>query len=256
MRKSKTLKKIRNNQIVRMCGLGHFIPAFVRHAASNGYDCIWLDLEHRAMDYREIQSLLAFCHLYDIDCMLRPPTTEMSRLYRFLEDGATGLMIPFVNTAERAKELVRAVKFPPLGERGIDAAGLDADFSLADPEIYTRHANQETFLVAQIETPEAVENVEEIAAVPGIDIVFVGPGDLSLRITVDEETDLTLESAYESVNAACQKHGKDWGRPTGSEEMLREMREFGATIMVRGGEFGGWMNELETASKELDGIDN
>ena len=254
MRKSKTLKKIRNDQPVRMCGLGHYIPAFVRNAAHYDYDCIWLDLEHRTMDNREIQAILAFCHLYDIDCLLRPPTTEMSRLYRYLEDGATGLMIPFVSTAKRARELVRAVKFPPLGDRGIDAAGLDADFSTADPQIYTQHANQETFLVAQIETPKAVENVEEIAAVSGLDALFVGPTDLMFRVNADSENELTLETIYQRVSTACQKHGKCWGRPIGDEPMLREVRDHGATLLMRGSEFGGWLNELQTASQELDRV--
>ena len=164
MRRSRTIQKLRNNELVRICGMGHYIPAYIRHAKEFGYDCIWLDLEHRAMDNREIQALLAFFHLYDVDCMLRPPTLEKSRLYRYFEDGASGLMIPHVSTAEKAQQLVQAVKFPPLGDRGIDAAGLDADFSLPDHAAYTQEANRETFLVVQIETPEAVENVDEIAS--------------------------------------------------------------------------------------------
>lgn len=73
---------------------------------------------------REVEALLAFSHLFDIDIMLRPPTLEKTRLYRYLEDGAAGLMIPHVSTAGKAKMLVDAVKFPPLGDRGLDNAGL------------------------------------------------------------------------------------------------------------------------------------
>ena len=181
MRKSRTLAKLRNNQPARICSLGHFIPSFVRHAAHFGYDCIWLDLEHRAMSEREVQALLAYFHLADIDCMLRSPTLEKTRLYRYLEDGAAGLMIPHVSTREKAESLVQAVKFPPIGDRGIDAAGWDSDFRLQGDDGYTDLANQETFLVVQIETPEAVRNVDEIAAVEGVDGLFVGPGDLGLR---------------------------------------------------------------------------
>ena len=79
-----------NNEAVRICCLGHFVPAFVRHAAEFGFDCIWLDFEHRCWTDREIQAILPLFHLYDIDCLLRVPTTEKTRLYRFLEDGATG----------------------------------------------------------------------------------------------------------------------------------------------------------------------
>src|SRR5437762_10249895 len=185
MRKSKVLKKLRNGKFARMCGMGHFLPFFVRHAAHFKYDGIWLDLEHRTMEAREVQALLAHCVLHDIDCMVRPPTMERTGLYRYLEEGAAGFMIPFVSTPEIARHVVSAVKFPPDGNRGVDGAGLDGDYVLDSwrpGSEYFAEANRETFIVAQIETTEAVENVDGIAAVPGIDCVFVGPADLRLRL--------------------------------------------------------------------------
>ena len=109
MRKSKLLEKIRAGRCARICGLGHYLPFFVRYAAHHGYDAIWLDLEHRAMEQREVQSLLALCHACDIDCMLRSPTLERTRLYRYFEDGATGLMMPLVAAAAQASGIVEAV---------------------------------------------------------------------------------------------------------------------------------------------------
>ena len=251
MRKSKTVAKLRANEPVRICALGHFIPAYIRHAAHHGYDCIWLDLEHRAMSDREVQALLAYFHLFDIDCMLRAPTLEKTRLYRYLEDGATGLMIPHVSTAEKARMLVDAVKFPPIGDRGLDGAGLDSDFILAGGDDYVAAANNETFLVVQIETPQAVANVDEIAAVEGVDGLFVGPGDLGLRVRTTE-TDLTLPAAFESVAAAAKKHGKAWGCPAGSVERVRELREQGAQLINYGGDFHAFMKMLEASSADLN----
>ncbi len=186
MRSSKTRARFRNNEVVRLCALGSFIPSYISHAAHFGFDCIWLDLEHRPMHDREVQALLAYFHLYDIDCMLRPPTLEKTRLYRYLEDGATGLMIPHVSTREKAQMLADAVKFPPLGDRGLDGAGLDSDYYLQGGPDFPAQANAETFLVVQIETPEAIENVDAIASVPGVDGMFVGPGDLGLRLKHSE----------------------------------------------------------------------
>ena len=140
MRRSKILDAARSGRPVRITGLGHYIPHFIRYAAKCGIDGIWLDLEHRAMDQREIQALLAYSPHFDVDILLRPPTIEKTRLYRYLEDGAAGLMIPHVSTAERARELVQAVKFPPLGDRGLDAAGLDSDFMLDTPLDYEAFA--------------------------------------------------------------------------------------------------------------------
>lgn len=256
MRHSKTLKKIREGGLARCTSLGHFIPAYIAHAARAGYDCIWLDLEHRAIDIREIQALMPLFREFDIDCMLRAPTLEKTGLYRYLEEGATGLMIPHVSTPERARELVQAAKFPPLGDRGLDNAGYDSVYrETADNIAYAAHANRETFLCVQIETPLAVENVEEIVAVPGIDMVFVGPGDLGLRYTLDGDTDGSrLEAAYERVAAACRKHDVAWSCPSGTVEDMRRRRELGAGMLANCGDYMILRDGLANAVQMFDQI--
>lgn len=250
MRKSKTLARIRNGEIIRTCVLGHYIPAYVCHAARAGFDCLWMDLEHRALTLHQTQALLAFSHLYDIDIMLRPPTLEKTGLYRYLEDGAAGLLIPHVSTVEKAEMLVDAVKFPPLGDRGIDNAGLDADFHIHDPDEYVAWANRETFLCVQIETPEGVHNADAIAAVDGVDMVFVGPGDLGLRLRQSGE--MTLDDAWEIVAAACKKHGKAFGGPTIPVEEMQKRKDQGAQLLVATSEFGGWSEGLRNDAGKFD----
>lgn len=252
MRRSRFLENLRAGRIVRICSLGHYIPAFVRHAAHFGFDCIWLDLEHRVMDDREIQSLLAFFHLFDIDCMVRAPTLEKTRLYRYLEDGATGLMIPHVSSAEKARMLVDAIKFPPLGDRGIDGAGLDSDFLLRGDADYPQRANRQTFLVSQIETPQAVANAEEIAAVDGIDGLFIGPADLELRLRYAPGPRMTLDEAIELVAAAAARHGKAWGRPVTTVEQMTTLREQGARLLAHGGEYMAFMKMLENCAANFE----
>ena len=251
MRKSKTLARIRNKQTVRMCCLGHYIPFFVKHAAHFGFDCIWLDLEHRSFSDRDVQTLLTHSHLHDIDIMVRPATIEKTGLYRYLEDGAAGLMIPHVNTAEKAKMLVDAVKFPPLGDRGLDGAGLDADYYVGDADAFVKQANQETFLVVQIETPQAVQNVDEIAAVAGVDGLFIGPGDMGLRLNLDA-SNITLESTYERVAAACKRHGKAWGAPAATPEILKQRQKQGGQLLNHGGEFGAIMKMLKDSAAAFE----
>ena len=250
MRRSKALARMREGEIIRTCVLGHYIPAFVCHAARAGYDCIWLDLEHRLLSSREVQALLAFSHLYDIDIMLRPPTLEKTGLYRYLEDGAAGLLIPHVSTAEKAKLLVDAVKFPPVGDRGIDNGGLDSDFRLHGDDEYVAWANRETFLCVQIETPQAVRNVESIAALAGIDMIFVGPGDLGLRLRQSGE--MTLEQAWESVAATCKKHGVAFGGPTLDPEELQRRRQQGAQLLVASSEFQSWSSGLKQDVRKFE----
>jgi len=251
MRRSKTLARLKNNDTVRMCCLGHYIPAYIKHAAHFGYDCIWLDLEHRNWTDRDVQAILSFSHQFDIDIMLRAPTLEKIRLYRYLEDGAAGLMIPHVNTPERARMLVDAVKFPPLGDRGLDAAGQDGDFFLNDADDYVAEMNQQTFLVVQLETPEAISNAEAIVAIDGIDGVFIGPGDLGLRLK-HHSGDLTLDGAVEQVAAVCRKHAKAWGLPVTSPEILQRRRAQGGQLLNYGGEFGAIVDMLKNCAAAFE----
>jgi 4-hydroxy-2-oxoheptanedioate aldolase len=242
MRKSKVLARLRSGGIVRTCLLGHYIPAFVCHAARAGYDCIWLDLEHRLISDSQVQALLAYAHLHDIDIMVRSRTLGQTGLCRYLEEGAAGLMVPFVSTADKARMLVQAVKFPPLGDRGLDNGGLDADYQLHDVNTYAAWANRETFLCVQIETPEAVHNIEAIAAVKGVDVIFVGPADLGLRLRQSGE--MTLDEAWQKVAVACAKHGVAFGGPAMAADEFQRRRDLGARMLVACSEFKTWSRGL------------
>jgi 2-keto-3-deoxy-L-rhamnonate aldolase RhmA len=252
------LAKLRSGKVARVCALGHYLPFFVRYAAHFRYDAIWLDLEHRAMNDREVQSLLAFCCMFDIDCMLRPPSIERNRLYRYLEDGATGFLVPFTSDTDTARKIVEGVKFPPLGGRGLDGAGLDGDFGLAawrQDSTYTRDANGESFIIGQIETPDAVSKADEIAAVPGIDGLFVGPADLSFRLDATPRPAVpNMDAAIAQVAAAARRQGKAWGAPCGSLDTLRRYVEMGAQIAPWGADFH-LRTVLEKCGAELDTID-
>ncbi|MEZ4860176.1 MAG: aldolase/citrate lyase family protein [Caldilineaceae bacterium] len=255
MRKSKMLEKFRSGRFARVCSMGHFLPFYIRYAAHFQFDGIWLDLEHRCMSDREVQAILAMCQAADIDCMVRPPTLERTKLYRYLEDGASGFLVPLVSTPELAYDLVQAAKFPPIGNRGMDGAGVDADFGIAawGPGMdFAGDANRETFILPQIETLEAVANAEAIAAIEGIDGLFLGPADLNLRIAAAPAGQkITFEQAVETVAAACRKHNKVWGIAVGSLEQLKQYRALGAQVVPWGGDFA-LMKVLDQCRQDLD----
>ncbi len=202
MRPSKVLAKIRAGQVARICCTGSPIAFFPAIAAHFRYDGIWVDAEHRVWEGREVETMLGRHHAADIDCVWRAPTKEKNSLYRLLEDGASGLMIPHVGSAEEARALVNAMKFPPLGDRGFCGGGRDASYWIGKPADYIEQANHETFLVAQIETPASLENIDAIAAVPGVDILFLGPGDMSLRLNC---TPGVNDPAMMAVQQKCQR---------------------------------------------------
>ncbi|MFN8372992.1 MAG: aldolase/citrate lyase family protein [Anaerolineae bacterium] len=258
MRKSKVLAKLRAGQPVRLAMLGNFIPAFVAYAAHSGYDGIWLDLEHRPMDSREVQAMLAFFHLYDIDCVLRSPTREKGQLYRYFEDGAAGLIIPHVSDVQSARELVQKTKFPPVGDRGLEGRSLEGNFGLDTVntrDVLVEHALRETFLILQIETPQGLAAVDEIAAIPGVDGLYVGPSDLRIRMLHQPEGErVELPQALAQVKAACDRHGKCWGSLPRSLEEARQLAAMHMQLMVWGIDLNLLQSGLQQASAELDAI--
>src|SRR6185312_13940772 len=138
---------------------------------------------------------------------------------RALEFGANGIMVPHCLSVAEARQWVEWVRFPPLGRRGFDGAGADADYALGDAIEYLAKANDEVFLALQVEDRECVECVDEIAALPGVDLLFVGPGDLSISYGVPFQFDHPLVlKAIDKVAEAAERAGKWWGIPTGSAE--------------------------------------
>lgn len=255
MRPSRILAKIRAGRVARVCSTGSPIAMFPALAAHFHYDGIWMEGEHRAWEPREIDAMIARHHAADIDCMWRPSTKEKNALYRLLEDGATGLMIPHVSSADQARELVQAIKFPPLGDRGFDGGGRDASFWVGAPKDYIAQANHETFLTVQIETPQALEQVEAIAAVPGVDIVFLGPGDMSLRMGCTAAVnDPQMMEVQKRIAAAARQHGKAWGRPVGTAEDARTIIGLGAQFVAFGSEFGGLHQHFSACAAQFDEI--
>lgn len=255
MRRSKVLAKIRSGQVARICCTGSPIAFFPTIAAHFNYDGIWLDAEHRVWEPREAETMLGRHHAADIDCIWRPPSKEKNSLYRLLEDGAAGLMIPHVGSAEEARALVNAIKFPPLGDRGFCGGGRDADYWVGKPDDYIDAANRETFLVVQIETPAALAYVEEIAAVPGVDVLFLGPGDMSLRLGCSAAVnDPAMYGVQQQIAAACLKHGKAWGRPVGSAADAKTIIDLGAQFVVLGSEFGALHAHLSACAADFESL--
>lgn len=257
MRKSKILAKIRAGKVARVACAASPITMFPALAAHFHYDGVWVDAEHRTWDPREVQAMIANHHAADIDCLWRAVTKEKTALYRLLEEGAAGLMIPHVSTPDQAHLLVQAMKFPPLGDRGFCGGGRDAGFWVGKPDDYTEQANRETFLTVQIETQEALDNVDAIAAVEGVDVLFLGPGDMSIRLGCTAAvTDPKMLEVQKTIAAACRKHGKAWGRPVGSGADAKVLTDMGAQLIAFGSEFGALLQHLADCSAQFDSVLN
>lgn len=250
-RPSKFLSKLRAGKVARMCVTGSPLAYMPALAAHHGYDAMWVDAEHRAWDAIQIREMILRHHLANIDCVFRPSNTDATALSRYLEDGVTALLIPMVNNAERARNLVKATKFPPLGDRGLDGSGLDAGFSLGKSANYAQQANRETALIPMIESPEGVDHCEEIASVDGVDALFIGPGDLSLRLGCTSSlSEPKLRQAVEQVAAACKKATTPWGYPVNTIEDAQKVVQMGASFVNFGSEFSAVSQQLNAYSTQ------
>ena len=140
----------------------------------------------------------------------------------------------------------------PGRQEELDGAGLDNDFYLNGTLAYPAAANAETFLIVQIETPEALANIDAIAGTPGIDGLFIGPGDLSLRLgcPLDWKNPKMVE-AQAQVAAAAARHGIAWGRPSGTAEDIAALKHQGAKLIAHGSDFGAVMKMMPVFAKTM-----
>jgi 4-hydroxy-2-oxoheptanedioate aldolase len=235
MRYSRVKAKLRAGQaaLITCC---HFIdPSVYELVSLMGFDGIWLDLEHHPTSDETAATLMRAARVGGADIVARPAKGEFMRMGRLLEAGAQVIMYPRCETAEEAAELVRWAKFAPQGERGIDGANGDNPYCAMPMAPYLRAANEHTLIVAQLESPAAIENAEKIAAVPGVDVLMIGPGDLSVLAGIPFQFDHpTIQRAYEHVAAVAKKAGKHWGSPAFSPEHAQKLLEMGGRFICHG----------------------
>jgi 4-hydroxy-2-oxoheptanedioate aldolase len=214
----------------------HFIDPTVYELVSLlGFDGIWLDLEHHATSDETAASLMRAARVGSSDIIARPAKGEFMRMGRLLEAGAQGIMYPRCEAADEAVELVRWAKFAPQGERGVDGANGDNPYCSMPMPPYLRAANDNTLLIAQLESPTALDQAEAIARVPGIDVLMLGPGDLSVIAGIPYQFDHPLiAGAYKRVAAAAKSAGTWWGTVSGSPTHTRKLFELGAKFICHG----------------------
>jgi 4-hydroxy-2-oxoheptanedioate aldolase len=250
MRPSKIKAKLKRNEPVLVTGLALADPSLFELTSLMGFDAIWLDLEHHAHSLETAATLMRAARVGTSDLMARCAKGEFMRMGRMLEAGANGIMYPRCDDAAEARELVAWSKFAPLGRRGLDSAGADNPYCRTPVPRYVREANEQTFLVVQIEDPAALDHVDEIAAVEGVDVLFLGPTDFSLLAGYPGEYDHpVVREAVRRVASASERSGKAWGMPTPTPERARELLDLGARFLAHGADIVIVKNGLEAIQR-------
>lgn len=202
---------------------------------AGGYDGFWLDHEHGGLTYEQCALASVCARANQFDCFVRMAPANYSLVTQFLEAGAGGVMGARIESAEHAREFLRWSKFAPLGLRGMNASGRDARFTHKSQEQFAVDANREQLVAIQIETLGALNDADEIAAIDGVDLLFVGPSDLSQELGIIGQWDNPkLWEAIGRVQAACQKHGKHWATVTPSTSYANRAVETGCRMLSFG----------------------
>jgi 4-hydroxy-2-oxoheptanedioate aldolase len=182
-------------------------PAAVEVSAQAGLDFVCIDWEHSQIGRDALENLVRAADVNGVPAMVRVPGHGQEAIAAALDSGARGVLVPRVSTAEQAANTARATRYPPVGERGV-GPGRAAGYGYRIPE-YLAAANEELLLAVQVETAEGLANVDAIAATEGVDVIFVGPGDLSVSLgAMGPAGAERMAKAIETVLAAAQKRKK------------------------------------------------
>jgi 4-hydroxy-2-oxoheptanedioate aldolase len=210
MRKNLLKERLESGQVVVGTVLAESSTAIMEILALVGFDFIFIDCEHSSMTVESVQNLIMAAELRGTTALVRPPMNVPEVILRYMDAGAMGIAIPGMESRAAAQTAVKAVKYPPQGERGL-AGTRAADFGLSGSlGDYVKMANQETMVFGVVESRKGVENIEEILDTDGFDGVFIGTNDLSNSLGVPGQT--THPTVVQAIDRILEA-GKEKGKP-------------------------------------------
>jgi 4-hydroxy-2-oxoheptanedioate aldolase len=225
------------NRLVRVFGLGQLChPKFVEIIGlQGGYDGVWLDQEHAGLSIAQLEHACLAARAVGLDSFVRLAPTDYATVMRPLEAGAGGVMAAQVRSARQAEEVLQWAKFQPRGMRGVNGSGVDGRYGTRPQLEYMKSANEDCFIAIQIEHADAVAEVEAIAALPEVDVLFIGPADLAQSMGVPGQWDHPrIWQALERVAAAARAHGIHWAILPRNVEHARRCVELGCRMLSVG----------------------
>ncbi len=212
-------------------------PEIAAQAANLGFDFLWIEMEHSPITLETARDMILATRGLKAVPFTRVPVNEIWMAKRVLDQGSLGVIFPFTSTPELASQAVAACKYPPAGRRGF-GPGL-ASFRWPAPEGYTNFADRNVAVVVIIEQAQAVDRIEEIASVPGIDVLFIGVNDLSYSLGLrGRQNEPKLKEAIDKVVAAGRRHNVALGRPAGNAEQVQQYIKEGFLFFQASSELG------------------
>lgn len=249
--------RLSRNELALGFGVNHLrTSATGMLAAAAGYDWLFIDMEHGAMSVQEATQIAIAALNQGVTPIVRCCKDAIFEGTRALDNGAMGVVVPHVDTAAEAKDIAAAYRFPPIGTRSW--GGAPFAYNMRAPKVAEAQAelNREILITVMIETPEAVQNAEAIAAVPGIDGLMIGTSDLTASMGIAGQIGHEkVRAAYEAVAQACRKHGKTLGMGGVYDEVYaREYINLGARFLLSGNDHSFLMAGATQRSQFLRGL--
>lgn len=237
-----TASHLRTNSLKRKlkeknCVIGTFVeipaPAIIEMLGLAGFDFAVIDREHGPIDRNECEQLIRAGLSSDISVLVRVSGHDAATMAQPLDQGAAGIHVPHVTSAEMARFAVQATRYHPLGDRGIQPYVRAASYRSFSTAEYLATANDETLLVAQVEGTEGIANLESILCVEGIDVAFVGPYDLSQSLGIPGQVwDPRVRDAISSAVRLARQSGKRIGTYCDDPELATEYRQIGVSYLT------------------------
>lgn len=229
-------------------------PELPQILATAGFDYVNIDMEHSSFSLKAVGDLCFAAVQAGIVPLVRPPAKEAHLMSRPVDNGALGIYAPHVDTVEDAQSVLDAVKFPPMGHRGSQPPSINTSFESFNAGEYMPQANKETMVIAQLESATALENMDAILALPGIDGAVIGRGDLAADLGLGgQRQDPSIIAAIESLIETCNKHGKIPGLMVLDIEDGVFWREKGIRMLTYASETLILRNACAAAQKTLRG---
>ncbi|HZZ38132.1 MAG TPA: aldolase/citrate lyase family protein [Acidobacteriaceae bacterium] len=212
------------------------MPVLLRAA---GLDFFFVDTEHCVASYAQIKALCRVALGQDIVPLVRVTQNDPALITRALDMGVMGVIVPRVHSRAEAERALDGMKFPPLGHRGFGLHAIVTDHGPDPPQRQVESANQETMAVLMIESRSGLEAVEEIARLPSLDVLFIGPHDLTLALGILGQFDHPLfHDAVSRVVAACNATGIAAGLQTGDMDLVLRARQLGVRFLMYSSDTG------------------
>jgi 4-hydroxy-2-oxoheptanedioate aldolase len=235
MRANELKRKLARDEVAVGLMLMSADPHVVGIAAGAGFDYVMADLEHTSLTLRELEGIVRAADAHGIVPTTRVAGASKQDILSVLETGVRGIMIPTVESVEEARAIVQAARYGPFGRRGVYYLGYGSGYGGIAPAEHFRTANEELLIILQVETARGVQLAGEIAAVPGVDSVLVGPGDLSQSLGVPWEWEhAALAEAIRITFQATRLHGKSAGIMPATADLAAGYVREGARLILWG----------------------